>query len=250
MLYAVFSTLAGLAVLGLLVIRPTPSLSPSHSRAAVEPLNLLETVRILFERRFRLLLPAMCYSGFSASFITVLYTAYIGTQWVGLTMVGYGCVQVLGSLVGGRISDRVGRTPVFLIGCACTLAGVVVACISPENVATLQEGAWMYFLAYVFLGMGDSAFNTQVQSALGAFMKKNTQPAFAAYRFILSVTSMTGSIAGSYINLTYLSAPWQILLPCVVLWSVLFVAVLCWVILDLFVERISDPEGESSNTVQ
>ncbi len=188
----------------------------------------------------------MCYSGFSASFITALYTAYIGREWVGLTLVVYGCVEVFGSLFGGRISDKVGRSPVFLASCVCTLAGVIVASLSPEKVQTLQEGAWMYFVAYALLGLGDSGFNTQVQAALGSFMKKNSQPAFAAYRFILSVTSMTGSIAGSYLNLTYLSAPWQILLPCVVLWSVLFVAVLCWVYLDLCVQRISDPREDTS----
>ena len=237
-------------MLGLLLLRPTPSLSPSHSKAGVERLNLLETVRILFERRFRLLLPAMCYSGFSASFNTALYTAYIGSDWVGLTLVVYGCVEVLGSLVGGRISDRVGRTPVFLVSCMCSLTGVLVASLSPQTVPKLEDGAWMYLLAFAFLGLGDSGFNTQVQGALGHFMKNNSQPAFAAYRFILSVTSMTGSIAGSYINLKYLSAPWQILLPCVVLWCVLFVAMICWVILDVCVERVSESNEDRKGSVQ
>jgi MFS family permease len=184
----------------------------------------------------------MCYSGFSASFITALYTAYIGKQWVGLTLVAYGVVEVFGSLIGGRISDRIGRSPVFLASCVCTLTGVIVASVSPQSVATLQEGAWKYFVAYIFLGLGDSGFNTQVQAALGSFNKKTSQPAFAAYRFILSVTSMIGAISGSYINLTYLNNPWQILLPCTVLWCVLFVSVLCWIYLDLRVQSVSDPK--------
>lgn len=93
-LYAVFSSLAGLAVLGLLLLRATPSLSSRGTAAAAaskggeeQPLSLLETVRILGERRFRLLLPAMMYSGLSASFITAFYTSYIGAQWVGSTLI-------------------------------------------------------------------------------------------------------------------------------------------------------------------
>lgn len=63
---------------------------------------------------------------------------------------------------------------------------------------------------------------------------------------------MGGSIYGyfskqRYTNATSCDYPWQILLPCVVLWGVLFLAMVAWVYLDMRVQRISDPKEEKAN---
>ncbi len=239
-LYIIFSCMAGASVLGLLLIRTTPSIAPGRMRSTVQPVRLTETARIMFERRFRYLWPAMCYSGFSSSFFSVYYTAYIGKEWVGLTLVVFGAAEVFGSLVGGRVSDRIGRSPVFLASCVMTLVGVCFAAMSPRQ--SSGDGVWMYFLAFAFMGLGDSGFNTQVQAAVGYYHKSASQPAFAGYRFLLSITSMTGAISGRYLH--NLAAPWDIFVPCAVLWGVLFLALFGWVILDLYIDPVSEPKRE------
>ena len=233
-LYIVFSCMAGVSVLGLLLIRTTPSIAGGRGKG--EPLRLAETARIMMERRFRYLWAAMCYSGFSSSFFSIYYTAYVGSQWVGLALVALGSAEVLGSIVSGRVSDRIGRTPVFIASCVATLVGVSVAAMSPRE--SSSEGVWMYFVAFGFLGLGDSGFNTQVQGAIGHFHKNASQPAFAGYRFLLSVTSMIGAISGRYLHT--MTAPWDILIPCMVLWGVLLLALVSWVYLDLAIDPVSE----------
>ncbi len=240
-LYIVFSCMAGASVLGLLLIRSTPSIAPGRGKG--EPLRLAETARIMVERRFRYLWPAMCYSGFSSSFFSIYYTAYIGAQWVGLALVALGAAEVLGSIVGGRVSDRIGRTPVFVASCVSTLAGVSVAAMSPRG--SSSEGVWMYFVAFALMGLGDSGFNTQVQGAVGHYHKNASQPAFAGYRFILSITSMVGAISGRYLHL--MDSPWDILIPCLVLWGVLMLALLGWVYLDIAIDPVSEKTAANLN---
>lgn len=108
-------------------------------------------------------------------------------------MIAFGASEAIGSFVGGRISDSIGRTPVFIFCSACSAAGVLVAALSPPGV---HDGttpvSWMYFFAFFLLGLGDSGFNTQVQAAVGHYHPDKSQAAFAFYRGWLSVWAAVG----------------------------------------------------------
>lgn len=228
-LYIIFTTLAVASALGLFFLRMTPALRrQKHVR-----LNLLETVSLMVDKRFLCLWPAIMYSGFSSAFFNVLYTSYMGRKWVGLNLIVFGGCEVLGSIVGGQLSDRIGRTPVFLFSCLCTMIGVCLAALSTPGLLSGPD-LWYYFAAYAFLGLGDSGFNTQVQAVLGHFYPDHSQPAFAGYRFLLSVCAMIGSLAGFWLD------PHSILIPAIVLWSVLLVALVGWIVLDWWVQSVSD----------
>jgi MFS family permease len=237
-LYAVFSSLAVASVAGLFMIRTTPSIKSSGKQKKAEPFNLLETVKLIVDKKFLFLWPAIAYSGFTSAFYNVIYTDYIGKTWVGFALVVFGICEVLGSVVGGKMSDRVGRTPVFLISCVCTLLGVCFAAMSEPN--QINSGTWYYFVSYGFLGLGDSGFNTQVQGALGMYYKNESQPAFAGYRFLLSVCVTIGSIGGRWLTREYLSAPWDIMIPCIILFVNLVLAAACWMYLDVYVAAVSE----------
>ena len=238
-LYIIFSTLAVSSVLGMLLIRSTPSIA----RQPMSGFKVFETVKMLGDRRYRYLWPAIIYSGFSSAFFNVIYTGYIGSAWVGLVLVVFGACEVIGSLVGGRVSDLVGRTPVFLVSCLCTLVGISLAAMSVPNLAG-GTGVVYYFLAYAFMGFGDSGFNTQVQGVIGKFYPEESQPAFAAYRFLLSISAMIGSISGFYLSNR------TILIPVGVLWGNLILALTGWLILDFRIASVSDAKKDQREMIQ
>ena len=141
--------------------------------------------------------------------------------------------------MGGRISDRVGRTPVFLVSCACTCIGVALAALSTRDLVGGPEVAY-YFVSYLFLGLGDSGFNTQVQGAIGMYYPENSQPAFAAYRFLLSVSATAGSVGGFYLKEK------SILISASVLWAVLLMAFVGWCVLDCRIAPVSETKRVKS----
>ena len=208
-----------------------------------EKYSVFETLLLFKDKRVLMLFPSVAYSGLSAAYINVIYPKYVGTNWIGYSLIVYGVAEVVGSIAGGKASDKIGRTPVFIASCIATAAGVLVASLSSYQLSNDPKAdlstLWMYFVAYFLLGLGDSGFNTQVQSALGYFKQDSTQAAFAYYRMVLSVFAAIGSISGKYIQRDYLAAPWDILLPSIVLWVSVCIALVSWIILDCCIAEVS-----------
>ena len=82
----------------------------------------------------------------------------------------------------------------------------------------------MYVLSAFLLGFGDSAFNTQIYSALGTLYSSDSAPAFALFKFVQSVTAACAFGYG-----TVLTLKWQLL--------ILVVSGLCGTLSFLLVER-------------
>ena len=56
---------------------------------------------------------------------------------------------------------------------------------------------------------------------------------------------MIGSLGGQFLTPEYLSPPWPILVPALVLWTNLFFAILCWIYLDWRIQPVFErtPSG-------
>ena len=209
-------------------------------------LNPMRTLRMLTEHRFRFLYATIMYSAFSGAFYLVIFPAYMGKCFVGYAQIVLGVAEVSGSYVSGKMSDRIGRTPVFLLGCVCTMLAAGFAAFSPPKETTLR-GAWIYFPAFFLYGLGDSTFNTQSPSVLGLFYPKNAASAFAAFRIVLAfVGGLTSSIGFAF---SYLPAPWDILTPCIIMWALLVFSVVSWVYLDKRVQSLSPPKKHDTEEV-
>lgn len=248
-LFIIFTALAGVSVLALLALRGT---TRNTSRA----LNIFETVLLFRDGRMLLLCPIIAYSGLSAAYIFAIYPGHIGPTWIGYCLIVYGVSEAVGSFVGGRVSDAIGRTPVFLFSAVCSAGGVVLGSLSPAG--QVASPSWLYFAAFAFLGLGDSGFNTQAQAVVGHYHAKQTQgagclfsifqyyfcinlcskAAFAFYRGWLSIWAAIGSIAGRFMTSENLGDTWNIMLPSVLLWALLSVSVVCWLVLDKRVEPV------------
>ncbi|WP_144765808.1 MFS transporter [Curtobacterium sp. 9128] len=75
--------------------------------------------------------------GFGGTVTTVLFAVYAGGV-------------ILALVLGGRLSDAVGRRPVLLVGIACSLASAVVFAVGTAE--------WMLFVARVLSGLSAGVF--------------------------------------------------------------------------------------------
>ncbi len=247
LLYLIFSALAIAGAAVFFLIRVTPSLMPSGLPLSWSP---KKTLVVLIDRRFLYMYPTMMYSGFSSAFYMVVFTAFMGKCFLGYAQIVLGVAEVLGCIVAGKLSDRIGRTPLFLVGCGCTAVAAVIVTLSDPMQTTIGpgeggNGAWVYFLAFCMYGLGDAAFNTQTQSVLGLFFNEKAASAFAAYRIVLALFGGLASSVG--FTFLYLGRPWDLLVPCIILWCILSVSVVCWLYLDKRVQAVSPPSLESVN---
>ena len=55
------------------------------------------------------------YSGLSQSFFFGGFPPRMGKHLIGYVMASFGAAEVIGSVVGGRISDKIGRRPVVIV---------------------------------------------------------------------------------------------------------------------------------------
>jgi MFS family permease len=235
LLYIVFSVLGAAAVAMMFFIRVTTSVMASKKKLSWSP---VKTLRILLDRRIRYMFPAIAVSGFSSAFFMVILTAYAGPCFIGTFQVVLGVAEVSGSYLSGRISDKVGRTPVFLAGCVFLVISAIFAAFSQPKQETLG-GVWTFFCAYFFYGLGDSTFATQSSAALGLYFPDKAAWAFASYRILLAMVG--GLISSIGFTFAYLPSPWGILLPCIIMWVAVICAALSWVYMDLRVESLAIP---------
>ena len=240
LLYIVFSVLSAAAVAMMFFIRVTTSVMASKKSLSFNP---IKTLRILLDRRIRYMFGAIAVSGFSSAFFMVILTAYAGPCFVGIFQIVLGVAEVSGSYLSGRISDKVGRTPVFLGGCVFLAISAIFAAFSKPQQETFA-GVWPFFLAYFFYGLGDSTFATQSSAALGLYFPDKAAWAFASYRILLAMVGGLFSAIG--FTFEYLPNPWGILLPCIIMWVAVLFASLSWVYMDLRVESLTVPEKQEA----
>lgn len=95
-----------------------------------------------------------------------------------------GVTDAAGSIVFGRVSDRVGRLPLLLLGALCQTAAYIVLFIfdSLNNLAVLMPVACL-------LGFGDAAFNTQISGILGFLFRDSSASAFANFKLFQSLAT-------------------------------------------------------------
>lgn len=93
----------------------------------------------------------MCH--YAAVVVQILFatrTLHMSEQDVGLSFVGLGVGTVLASVLGRRISARVGPGPCILLGMAIAGAGWLLCALAPEN----AFGKWIFALMLFCFGLG------------------------------------------------------------------------------------------------
>ena len=160
---------------------PTPPTIPAvtaYNNPTSDPtsdtttLGLLKSMWTLFTSSSLLLLfPAFCFQGLEFSFWNGEFPLLLPTASLGPVMLFAGVGEALGGLTMGTLSDRIGRSATWLLGCIVYTVGLTGLYLVRQQVdgGGVHVGGvsvWCYVSALCF-GLADAAINTQIYSILG-----------------------------------------------------------------------------------
>ncbi|VDK45771.1 unnamed protein product [Anisakis simplex] len=184
--------------------------------------EFVNTLRVLNSRRMFLLSFVFMYSGIELTFYTGVYSACLAAFQalndpngliVAYNALALGVGQISGGVLFGICSKRTltqGRNPVILIGtCVHLLAFFLIFLNVPMEAPLHKTGAHAFIepsynlaiLCGLFLGFGDSCWNTQIYSLLGSLYTINSSNAFALFKFFQSLAACASFYYGSVLLL-------------------------------------------------
>jgi len=194
-LFVVFAViaLAGGAMLFLLS-PPAPKAEERKEEEESVKKTLLGPFTMFTKRNFLLLVPLMIYNGIrygllvrqglqsssqlcgSGEFVFGSFPPQIGsvsTDTIGFAMTAFGVTNILSSIIGGKVSDRIGRLPVVIALAVFEAAALVFCYIASPEMPIL------YYVATCLLGVADGLLNTQIYSTIGFLFADQLQYAFS-----------------------------------------------------------------------
>ncbi|EGG21701.1 hypothetical protein DFA_01587 [Cavenderia fasciculata] len=201
-LFIILTIVCGSSILFFLAIGNPSNESEKEKEEKKEPVpfmqNLLATVSILKELPIQLLIIALLYSGISQSYFFGVFPQLLGKEWLGYIMAVFGVFDAGGSVVFGRLSDKVGRKPIIIFASICTIGGSIFAYLIEHNISGNKVP--YYFICAGLLGLSDAGYNTQLYALLGEIYPSGskTTAAAAAFKFVQSIASAVAFFYGKY----------------------------------------------------
>eukprot|EP01137_Pigoraptor_chileana_P034770 Opistho-2@27804 len=208
-----YIALLGVCVAGiflLFTLRPVPLSSlhlqdssivvPNGHKPMIE--SIKETFRMLGRTEMLLVSGVMIYTGLAPSFFGGKYPAMVGgndpdctdlpsafkPRFIAFSMMCVGGSEIIGGFSLGYISDRIGRIPVLLFGLVLQLCAYALVYVNMVS-RPFEPQPWLALVCAFLLGLGDSAFQTQIYATLGSLFPSENEPAFALYKFFQSVAA-------------------------------------------------------------
>jgi len=155
-----------------------PDRVPEAADAVARKVTLLDTLSLLRDKRMLLLIPIMMFAGLSQTFAFGEFPPLVESKslkFFVLALIG-GC-NALFSFAFGRMSDRLGRLPVLVLGFVAFGAAIIFLAIWD-----VQQQAGVFFAVGVIIAVGDAVYNTQVSAILGTYWEKEAESAFACFK--------------------------------------------------------------------
>lgn len=193
-IFLIMTCICAVGSFSLLFLRPTKVGPAADSvTAIVSKRSFMDTMRHIFsglkllgEMRMIVILPIIMYSGLSQNYIFAEYPTLIDSKskkYYVLAVIG--ASDALSSATMGRLSDKVGRFKVLLLGFVVHLAAYLGLYFWDVD----QDSNYIFFLAGIAFGLGDGVFNTQIYAVVGTFFEKQTEHAFANFKLFQAGSS-------------------------------------------------------------
>jgi DHA1 family multidrug resistance protein B-like MFS transporter len=137
------------------------------------------------------------------SSMTIYYNHYLGAKMTGLLRVSSSVTSFVAALIGGHLSDRLGRRPIMLAGSTFAIIGGVLALIA--NAPWLPRHALMTFFGFLFLSLGNS-FETPADNAMiiDVTDDSNRKFVYSVTYWLLNVSVLLGSALSGWFFRDYL----------------------------------------------
>jgi len=214
------------ATLSFLLLRKAPSVGKIEESNSV---SITQTLMLFKEPKMLFMVPVLVYSGFSQSYFTSRITQRMGEGLIGYVMCSFGVSDTIGSLVMGRLSDKIGRKPVLLFSSLVGLVGYSLAFFVDKS------RPWLFFVILVCLGWSDAGYNTQLQATLGFFQPNKLE---ATYSFLKLIQSSSSGIA--FLYTLYFELDGITIIAIVAL----FTAITSFIVCDLVVAKTDAPKSK------
>jgi MFS family permease len=99
-------------------------------------------------------------------------------------------------LIFGKLSDIVGRKIVLTFAMLCYSGALALSWF----IKVYNHHTYLWYIAAVGLGLGDSTFNTQIYATLGSvFGVKDTVAAFTVFQLLQNIGSAIGFFYSPYL---------------------------------------------------
>ncbi|WP_433750575.1 MDR family MFS transporter [Falsibacillus pallidus] len=123
-------------------------------------------------------------------FITVYFSGAFGKSIAGLLMTVPPLFSLLGSLIGGALSDRVGRRPVMLFG--ALFQTIMFALFA------LSGSPWIDYIAFIGIGIGGAIYRPASQSMVADLAPpKELREIFATFTTANNLGAILGPLLGA-----------------------------------------------------
>ncbi|GJP48298.1 hypothetical protein CLOM_g7607 [Closterium sp. NIES-68] len=150
---------------------------------------------LMGDRRLQLLLPLLLYIGLQSAFVAADFTLYVvrpalGVAWIGGAMSVFGVANSLACMAAARFSSGLPSIlATLLIGAACQVAVLLSLLLLGAITATPWLAFSLVLLQAVLWGVGDAAFQSQINALLPLVFPSDMDASFAHMKMWTSAAS-------------------------------------------------------------
>eukprot|EP01114_Cavostelium_apophysatum_P015260 TRINITY_DN4118_c0_g1_i1.p1 TRINITY_DN4118_c0_g1~~TRINITY_DN4118_c0_g1_i1.p1 ORF type:complete len:450 (+),score=75.33 TRINITY_DN4118_c0_g1_i1:142-1491(+) len=210
--------LTGLCSIGVVMMAFVRPIKSPPKTEVLSPLqNLSNTMKIMKDRKFLLLVPGMIYQGTSSSLTFGRFPRLMPDDQIPFVFLVYGLGLCIGSYMWGKIFDRFSWKVLVASNFVLTTFGYVCT-----DIGIYRKIPWMFYMYGLGFGFGDACLNNFLNPTLMGVWSQNSLPAFTMYRFITSIMTAFAYFYSPYLNF--------IVFQCII-YGMLLVSIGCFIAL-------------------
>lgn len=148
-------------------------------------------------------------------FITVYFGEALGNHMAGILMTVPPIFGMIGSLLGGALTDRLGRRPVMLLGALLQTVMFALFALSPSH--------WIDYLAFIGIGLGGAIYRPASSAMVADLVPpENLRQVFATFMTANNIGAVLGPALGAIFFFQYRQ---ELLWTCTLVLLLYFIAI-------------------------
>jgi MFS family permease len=148
-------------------------------------------------------------------FITVYFGEALGFHVAGILMTVPPIFSMVGSLLGGALTDRLGRRPVMLMGASLQTVMFALFALSPSH--------WIDYLAFIGIGLGGAIYRPASSAMVADLVPPdNLRQVFATFMTANNIGAVLGPALGAIFFFQYRQ---ELLWTCTIVLLLYFIAI-------------------------